>query len=49
MDPHEDLIGAAMFGWVSGPALKTVDEYMATLKSNPNPLPPNITQFRGGG
>ena|SRR6476660_3843479 len=49
MDPHEDLIVAAMFGWVSGPALKTVDEYMATLKSNPNPLPPNITQFRGGG
>jgi hypothetical protein len=25
MDPHQ----AAMFGWVSGPALKTVDEYMA--------------------
>ena len=49
MDPHEDLIVAAMFGWVSGPALKTVDEYMATLKRYPNPPPPNITQFRSGG
>jgi len=25
MDPHEDLIVAAMFGWVTGPALKTVE------------------------
>ena len=49
MDPHEDLIVRAMFGWVSGPALKTVDEYMATLKRYPNPPPPNITQFRSGG
>jgi arylsulfatase len=49
MDPHEDLIVAAMFRWVSGPALKTVDEYMATLKRYPNPPPPNITQFRSGG
>jgi len=39
MDPHEDLIVAAMFGWVSDPALKTVDEYMATLKRYPNPPP----------
>jgi hypothetical protein len=49
MDPHEDLIVAAMFGWVSGPALKTVDEYMATLKRYPNPPPPNITKFGSGG
>jgi arylsulfatase A-like enzyme len=49
MDPHEDLIVAAMFGWVSGPALKTVEDYMATLKKYPNPPAPNITQFRGGG
>jgi arylsulfatase len=49
MDPHEDLIVAAMFGWVSGPALKIVDEYLATLKRYPNPPPPNITQFRSGG
>jgi arylsulfatase A-like enzyme len=49
MDPHEDLIVGAMFGWVSGPALKAVDEYLATLKKYPNPPPPNITQFRSGG
>jgi arylsulfatase A-like enzyme len=49
MDPHEDLIVGAMFGWVSGPALKVVDEYLATLKKYPNPPPPNITQFRSGG
>ena len=49
MDPHEDLIVAAMFGWVSGPALKTVEEYLATLKKFPNPPAPNITQFRSGG
>jgi hypothetical protein len=44
-----EFIVAAMFGWVSGPALKTVDEYMATLKRYPNPPPANITQFRSGG
>ena len=50
MDPHEDLIFGAMFGWVSGPALKTVDEYLATVKKYPrNPPAPNITQFRSGG
>jgi arylsulfatase len=49
MDPHEDLIVGALFGWVSGPALKTVEEYLATLKKYPNPPAPNITQFRSGG
>ena len=49
MDPHEDLIVAAMFGWVSGPALKSVEEYMASLKRYPNPPAPNITNFRSGG
>jgi len=49
MDPHEDLIVARMFGWVSGPALKAVDEYLETVKKYPNPPAPNITQFRSGG
>jgi len=49
MDPHEDLIVGAMFGWVSGPALKVVEEYLASLKKYPNPPAPNITQFRSGG
>ena len=48
MDPHEDLIVGGLFGWVSGPALKIVEEYLETLKKYPNPPPPNITQFRSG-
>ena len=49
MDPHEDLIVGGLFGWVSGPALKTVEEYLETLKRYPNPPAPNITQFRSRG
>jgi arylsulfatase len=49
MDPHEDLVVAGLFGWVSEPALKQVDEYLETVKKFPNPPAPNITQFRGGG
>jgi arylsulfatase len=46
MDPHEDLVVGGLFGWVSGPALKVVEEYLATVKKYPNPPAPNITQFR---
>jgi arylsulfatase len=49
MDPHEDLVVGGMFGWVSGPALKAVNEYLESVKKYPNPPAPNITQFRGGG
>jgi arylsulfatase len=49
MDPHEDLVVGGMFGWVSGPALKAVEEYLGSVKKYPNPPAPNITQFRGGG
>jgi arylsulfatase len=45
MDPHEDLIVGGMFGWTSGPALKAVEEYLATVKKYPNPPAPNITKF----
>ena len=48
MDPHEDLIVGGMFGWVSGPALKAVEEYLASVKKYPNPPAPNITRFGGG-
>jgi hypothetical protein len=48
MDPHEDLVVGGVFGWVSGPALKTVEEYLASVKKYPNPPAPNITQFHGG-
>jgi hypothetical protein len=49
MDPHEDLVDGGLFGWVSGPALKVVEEYLESIKKYPNPLAPNITQFRAGG
>jgi hypothetical protein len=49
MDPHEDLIVAGLFGWVSEPALKAVEEYLASVKKYPNPPAPNITQFGRGG
>lgn len=49
MDPHEDLVVGGLFGWVSEPALKTVEEYLSSVKRYPNPPAPNITQFRFGG
>jgi arylsulfatase len=45
LDPHEDLVVGGLFGWVSGPALKAVEEYEGTLKTHPNPPAPNITNF----
>jgi hypothetical protein len=36
-------------GWVSGPALKPVEEYLASVKKYPNPPAPNITQFQSAG
>jgi arylsulfatase A-like enzyme len=49
MDPHEDLVNGGMFGWVSGPSLKVVEDYLESVKKYPNPPAPNITQFRTGG
>ena len=49
MDPHEDLIVAGLYGWVAGPALKSVEEYLISVKKYPNPPAPNITQFKAGG
>ena len=46
MDPHEDLVVGGLFGWASGPALKVVEEYLASVKKYPNPPAPNITVFR---
>jgi arylsulfatase len=45
MDPHEDLIIAGMFDWITGPALKAVEDYKKTLKDHPNPPAPNLTKF----
>jgi hypothetical protein len=33
-------------GWVSGLALKPVEEYLTSVKKYPNPPAPNITQFQ---
>ena len=44
-----------LFGWVSGPALKVVEEYLASVKKYPNPPASNITNtpqagpYRGAG
>jgi arylsulfatase A-like enzyme len=48
MDPHEDLIVGGMFSWTTGPALKAVEDYLASVKKFPNPPAPNITRFGGG-
>jgi arylsulfatase len=45
MDPHEDLNVGGLFGWVSGPALKVVEDYLESARKYPNPPAPNITQF----
>jgi arylsulfatase len=37
-----------MFGWVSGPTLNVVKEYLESVKKYPNPPAPNITRFGGG-
>ncbi|WP_262267725.1 arylsulfatase [Microvirga yunnanensis] len=49
MDPHEDLVVAGLFGWVSEPALKVVEEYLASVRKYPNPPAPDITRFGRGG
>ena len=49
MDPHEDLVVAGVFGWVSGPALREVEKYLKSVKKYPNPPAPNITQFGNHG
>ena len=48
MDPHEDLIVSALFGWTAGPALEVVEKYLDSVKKYPNPPASNITQFRSG-
>jgi arylsulfatase len=32
MDPHEDLVVGGLFGWISEPALKAVEEYLESVK-----------------
>jgi arylsulfatase A-like enzyme len=46
MDPHEDLNVFGLFPFAAEPALKAVEEYLASVKKAPNPPAPNITQFQ---
>jgi arylsulfatase A-like enzyme len=45
MDPHEDLVVSLLFGWVSGPGFKVVEEYLESVKKYPNPPAPNLTKY----
>jgi arylsulfatase len=44
-DPREQHNIGAMYEWVIGPVLKTVEEYKASLARHPNPPPANMTRF----
>jgi hypothetical protein len=48
-DPHEDLNVFGLFPFVGEPALKVVEEYLASVKKYPNPPAPNVTQFHSAG
>lgn len=45
MGPHEDPNVSGNFIFAMSPALKVIQDYMATLKAHPNPPPANITNF----
>jgi hypothetical protein len=45
MDPHEDFVIGGMCGWVSEPALKTVEEFLASVKKFPNPAAPKADEY----
>ena len=45
MDPHEDLVVGALFGWTVGPMLEVVEKYKETLTKYPNPPAANLTKF----
>ena len=44
-DPREDYNIGAKYEWVTGPVLKAVEEYKASLKLHPNPPAANLTRF----
>jgi arylsulfatase len=44
-DPREEYNIAAMYEWVIGPILKSVEGYKRSLDKHPNPSPANITRF----
>jgi arylsulfatase len=44
-DPREEYNIGAMYEWVIGPVLQSVEEYKASLRTYPNPPAANITRF----
>ena len=44
-DPREEYNIGAMYEWVIGPVLKSVEEYKQSLAKHPNPKAANITRF----
>jgi arylsulfatase A-like enzyme len=44
-DPREEYNIGAKYEWVSGPVLKAVEEYKASLAKHPNPPAANLTRF----
>jgi hypothetical protein len=49
MDPHEDLVVGALFGWTVGPMLEVVEKYKEALSKYPNPPAANLTKFWAEG
>ena len=45
MDPHEDMDLGGYDLWAFGLAVAPVKEYLESLKTHPNPPPPNLTNF----
>ena len=45
MDPHEDMDLGGYDIWAFGLAIAPVKEYLESLKTHPNPPPPNLTNF----
>jgi hypothetical protein len=48
MDPHEDINVFGLFPFGAEAGIKTVEEYLASVKKLPNPPAPNVTQFKSG-
>jgi arylsulfatase A-like enzyme len=44
-DPREEYNVGAQYEWVSGPVLKAVEEYKASVAKYPNPPAANLTRF----
>ncbi len=46
-DPREEFNQNVYRGWVAGHASRVIEEYLESLRTNPNPPAPNLANFRG--